>query len=219
MLEAEARDRVIVALDCGREEALALGEELKGRAQWVKIGMTLFYAEGPSIVTAFKERGFNVFLDLKVHDIPHQVRGAVRAAALTGADLITVHGLGSGPMLQAAREGAEEAAAVRGERPRVIAVTVLTSMDADALASIGVTDPVDVEASRLATLARESGLDGIVCSPRMASAWTLSSSPRACVPRARRSETRVAWPPLPRPSPPVPATWWWAVPSPRPRIP
>ena len=63
MLEAEARDRVIVALDCGREEALALGEELKGRAQWVKIGMTLFYAEGPSIVTAFKERGFKVFLE------------------------------------------------------------------------------------------------------------------------------------------------------------
>lgn len=181
MLEAEARDRVIVALDCGREEALALGEELKGRAQWVKIGMTLFYAEGPSIVTAFKERGFKVFLDLKVHDIPHQVRGAVRAAALTGADLITVHGLGSGPMLQAAREGAEEAAAVRGERPRVIAVTVLTSMDADALASIGVTDPVDVEASRLATLARESGLDGIVCSPREAEAMRALLGPDALI--------------------------------------
>ena len=76
MLNIEARDRIMVALDCDRAEALALGDALAGHARWVKIGMTLFYAEGPQIVRAFKGRGFKVFLDLKLHDIPHQVRGA-----------------------------------------------------------------------------------------------------------------------------------------------
>ena len=75
MLDAEARERVIVALDCDREEALSLADALSGHAKWLKVGMTLYYAEGPSIVQEFKERGFKVFLDLKFHDIPHQVRG------------------------------------------------------------------------------------------------------------------------------------------------
>ena len=81
MLDAEARERVIVALDCDREEALSLADALSGHAKWLKVGMTLYYAEGPSIVREFKERGFKVFLDLKFHDIPHQVRGAARSAA------------------------------------------------------------------------------------------------------------------------------------------
>ena len=137
MLEADARERIMVALDCDRERALELGDLLSGRARWVKIGMTLFYAEGPAIVRAFKERGFKVFLDLKFHDIPHQVKGAARSAALTGADLLTVHGLGAGDMLAAACEGAREAAEATGaERARVIAITVLTSMNTEALASI-----------------------------------------------------------------------------------
>lgn len=165
MLENDARDRVIVAFDCDRDRALELADSLEGHARWLKVGMTLFYAEGPSIVQEFKRRGFKVFLDLKFHDIPHQVRGAARSAALAGADLMSVHGLGSGPMLTACREGAEAAAEVRGDRPRLVAITVLTSMNQDALDSIGVASPVAQEAARLAKLAQANGIDGIVCSP------------------------------------------------------
>ena len=169
MLENDARDRVIVAIDCDRDRALELADSLEGHARWLKVGMTLFYAEGPSIVQEFKRRGFKVFLDLKFHDIPHQVRGAARSAALAGADLMSVHGLGSGPMLAACREGAEAAAEVRGDRPRLVAITVLTSMNQDALDSIGVASPVAREAARLAKLAQANGIDGIVCSPMEAS--------------------------------------------------
>ena len=165
MLENDARDRVVVAIDCDRDRALELADSLEGHARWLKVGMTLFYAEGPSIVQEFKRRGFKVFLDLKFHDIPHQVRGAARSAALAGADLMSVHGLGSGPMLTACREGAEAAAEVRGDRPRLVAITVLTSMNQDALDSIGVASPVAQEAARLAKLAQANGIDGIVCSP------------------------------------------------------
>ena len=167
MLEDVARDRVIVAIDCGRDEALALADRLAGHARWLKVGMTLFYAEGPAIVSEMRERGFKVFLDLKLHDIPHQVRGAAEAAARTGADLLTIHGLGAGAMMAAAREGVE-AAADGGERAKVIAVTVLTSMDQQALSSIGVEAPVADEADRLARLARDNGIDGVVCSPQEA---------------------------------------------------
>ena len=171
MLEQEARERIIVALDCGREEALALAQALSGHARWLKVGMTLYYAEGPSIVRAFRDLGFKVFLDLKFHDIPHQVRGAARSAALAGADLLSVHGLGSGAMLAAAREGVEQAAAeTGGERARLVAITVLTSMDERALAEVGITCPIPEEAARLAGLACANGIDGIVCSPREASA-------------------------------------------------
>ena len=167
MLEDVARDRVIVAIDCGRDEALALADRLAGHARWLKGGMTLFYAAGPAIVSEMRERGFKVFLDLKLHDIPHQVRGAAEAAARTGADLLTIHGLGAGAMMAAAREGVE-AAADGGERAKVIAVTVLTSMDQQALSSIGVEAPVADEADRLARLAKDNGIDGVVCSPQEA---------------------------------------------------
>lgn len=171
MLESEARDKIMVALDCDAERALELAHELEGRASWLKVGMTLFYSEGPKIVEAMKRLGFKVFLDLKLHDIPHQVRGAARSAALTGADLITVHGLGSSAMVAAALEGVGEAAAETGsERARVIAVTVLTSMDEAALEEIGVDRPVKEEAARLASLAGGAGADGVVCSPQEASA-------------------------------------------------
>lgn len=169
MLDAEARERVIVALDCDREEALSLADALSGHAKWLKVGMTLYYAEGPSIVREFKERGFKVFLDLKFHDIPHQVCGAARSAAGAGADLLSVHGLGAGAMLKAAREGAEEAAEATGaERAKLVAITVLTSMDEAAMEQIGLTCPITDEAARLAALAKGSGIDGVVCSPREA---------------------------------------------------
>lgn len=170
MLAQDAASRIMVALDCDASRALELADALAGKATWVKIGMTLFYAEGPAIVSAFKERGFKVFLDLKLHDIPHQVRGAAASAARTGADLITIHGLGAGPMAAAALEGVSSVALTEGDRARVIAVTVLTSMDQQALASIGVERDVASEAALLAQLACSHGADGIVCSPQEAAA-------------------------------------------------
>lgn len=181
MLEDVARDKVIIALDCGKERAFELADQLAGRAAWVKVGMTLFYAEGPDIVREFKRRGFKVFLDLKFHDIPHQVRGAAKSAALAGADLMSVHGLGSGAMLAACREGAEEAAAVLGARPELVAITVLTSMDQAALNQIGVADTPAVEADRLARLAIGNGIDGVVCSPQEARAMRSNLGPDALV--------------------------------------
>ncbi|MDY4040693.1 MAG: orotidine-5'-phosphate decarboxylase [Collinsella sp.] len=180
MVETDARERIMVALDCDRTRALELGRALSGSASWVKVGMTLFYAEGPAIVRDLKELGFKVFLDLKFHDIPHQVEGAARAAARAGADLLTAHGLGSAAMLRAARAGVEGEGS-DGARPRVIAVTILTSMDAAALASIGVTDPVEIEVGRLAELARTSGMDGIVCSPMEARGMRALLGPDALV--------------------------------------
>lgn len=165
----QASDKVIVALDCSRERAFELADMLKGKATWVKVGMTLFYAEGPSIVEAMRERGLKVFLDLKVHDIPFQVQGAVRSAACTGADIISIHGLGSSAMVAAARKGAEEAAELTGrERCRLVAISVLTSMDQEALAEIGIDAPVADEVARLAKLSFGAGSDGIVCSPQEA---------------------------------------------------
>ncbi len=113
------------------------------------MGMTLYYAEGPEIVKTFKDLGFKVFLDLKFHDIPHQVRGAARSASLAGADLLSVHGLGSGAMLAACRGCAEARVCAK-----LVAITVLTSMNQDALSEIGVESPVAEEAARLAKLAR-----------------------------------------------------------------
>lgn len=165
MLEADARDRVIVALDCDKTTALDLAGKLSGHARWLKVGMTLYYAEGPSIVNAFKRLGFKVFLDLKFYDIPHQVRGAARSASLAGADLLSVHGMGSGAMLAACREGSEEAAALRDDRAKLVAITVLTSMSQDSLTEIGIESSVADEAARLASLASANGIDGIVCSP------------------------------------------------------
>ncbi len=203
MLDAEARDRIMVALDVDRERALELGRALAGRARWVKIGMTLYYAEGPSIVRAFKEQGYRVFLDLKFHDIPHQVRGAARSAALTGADLLTVHGLGARAMLEAAVSGAADAADELGApRAQVIAITVLTSMDAAAMSEIGLTAPIADEAARLASLARQAGTDGIVCSPQEAQAMRALLGPDALIVTpgvrpagaARGDQSRVATP-------------------------
>lgn len=182
MLDAEARDRIIVAIDCGRDEALGLADALRGHAQWLKVGMTLYYAEGPAIVQEFRDRGFKVFLDLKFHDIPHQVHGAARSAALAGADLLSVHGLGAGAMLAAARDGAEEAAGVSGrDRAKLVAITVLTSMDEAALAQIGLTCPIPEEAARLASLAHDNGIDGVVCSPREAADMRALLGPHALV--------------------------------------
>lgn len=169
--EEKQSDRIIIALDCAPDEAIVLGEKLAGHARWVKIGMTLYYAVGPKIVRDFHKLGFKVFVDLKLHDIPHQVQGAARSLALAGADLFTVHASGAVDMMESAVKGARKGAAESDQNvPAVCGITVLTSMDASALESIGIgCEPLD-QVTRLAGLAKTAGLDGIVCSPREAAA-------------------------------------------------
>ena len=157
-------DRVIVALDCAKEEALELGVKLQGHAKWMKIGMTLYYAEGPAIVKAFKDMGYNVFLDLKFHDIPHQVHGAAASAIASGADMITMHAVGGTPMMEAAQEAVSES----GKDVISLAITVLTSMDEETLAQPGVNRPIVEQVKALAGCARTAGLSGVVASPQEA---------------------------------------------------
>ncbi|MBR5260279.1 MAG: orotidine-5'-phosphate decarboxylase [Eggerthellaceae bacterium] len=165
-----AKDRIIVALDCAKEEALELGDKLAGKATWVKVGMTLYYAEGPSIIKEFKDRGFKVFLDLKFHDIPHQVEGAARSATASGADMITMHTVGGVPMMQAAQRGAVAGAdSIGGEVPVTLGITVLTSMDAETLEKTGVVRELRTQVCEMAKQAREAGISGVVASPQEAS--------------------------------------------------
>ncbi|WP_165044219.1 orotidine-5'-phosphate decarboxylase [Adlercreutzia sp. ZJ138] len=164
-----ARERIIVALDCGIEEAFDLADKLQGKAVWMKVGMTLFYANGPAIVYALKERGFKVFLDLKFHDIPHQVEGAAYSAAASGADMLTMHTVGGVDMMMAAQRGAEQSAAEYGhEVPATLGITVLTSMNDAALAETGVSRSMADQVVVLAEQAKRSGISGVVASPKEA---------------------------------------------------
>jgi orotidine-5'-phosphate decarboxylase len=154
------KDRLAVALDFADErEALKLVDRLGQTCQWYKVGMELYYATGNNIIQQLRNRGFNVFLDLKLHDIPNTVAGAVRSATQAGASLLTLHAAGGAAMMTAAAE----AAATPGS-PRLLAVTVLTSMDAKELAGIGITSSPADQVLRLAKLAKKSGIDGMVCS-------------------------------------------------------
>lgn len=157
------KDRLIVALDCDKARALELADMLRGKATWMKVGMTLYYQEGPSIVSELKQRGFKVFLDLKLHDIPHQVRGAACAIAASGADMITVHAFGGVSMMEQAKEGLAEGCT--GDAPISLGVTVLTSMGEEELNRNGVPGAVEDQVANLAGLVREAGLTGVVCSP------------------------------------------------------
>ncbi|MCL2437733.1 MAG: orotidine-5'-phosphate decarboxylase [Coriobacteriia bacterium] len=163
------KDHLIIALDGSVDEALQWAGELQGHANWIKVGMTLFYQTGPSIIKEMKDLGYKVFLDLKLHDIPNQVENASAVLAGLGVDLITVHASGGRAMMASAmlgaRTGAEENAL---PVPKVIAVTVLTSMTNDTLQTIGVSDTAANQVERLIRLSREAGTDGIVCSPHEA---------------------------------------------------
>jgi orotidine-5'-phosphate decarboxylase len=155
------KDRLAVALDLPDEhEAMNLVDRLGQTCQWYKVGMELYYAAGNRIVQQLRDRGFNIFLDLKLHDIPNTVAGAVRSATHAGASLLTLHASGGGAMMSAAA-----AAAAAPGSPRLLAVTVLTSMDANELAGIGITATPADQVLRLAKLAVQSGIDGMVCSP------------------------------------------------------
>jgi orotidine-5'-phosphate decarboxylase len=161
-------DQLLIALDVeSAAEALALADALRGVAGGFKVGSRLFTSEGPSIVRALVERGDRVFLDLKFHDIPNTVAASVAAAASLGVWMVNVHASGGTRMMQAAGDAAHEAAArAGGSRPLVIAVTVLTSMNARTLAEINVGRPVLEQVLALAALAQAAGLDGVVASPQ-----------------------------------------------------
>ena len=161
-------DQLLIALDVETgARALELADALGDVAGGFKIGSRLFTLEGPEIVRAIVARGHRVFLDLKVHDIPNTVATAVSAATSLGVWMVNVHASGGTKMMQAARDAAHETAAkARTQPPIVIAVTVLTSMSAQALAEVGVNTPVLDHVSYLAGLAKSAGLDGVVASPQ-----------------------------------------------------
>ena len=164
--------RILVALDYSDPAtALALAARLDPRECGVKVGNELFVSGGPDTVRALVARGFNVFLDLKFHDIPNTVAQACAAATRLGAWMINVHAAGGRAMLRASREAVDSAATkMRVKRPLLIAVTVLTSLDDDALRETGVDSDARTQALRLARLVRECALDGVVCSAREAPA-------------------------------------------------
>jgi len=159
----EARKRLIVALDVpGAEAAEEMVRQLEGACQWFKVGLELFAAAGPAVVEALTARGVSVFLDLKFHDIPNTVAGAVRSAAGLGARMMTVHAAGGPAMLAAARAALDGVA----DPPQLLAVTVLTSMDAEQLKATGVTLSPAEQAELLARMGWEAGIRGFVCSPQ-----------------------------------------------------
>ena len=159
--------RVIVALDyADAKSALALVDRLQPSACKLKVGKELFTAAGPALVATIAQRGFDIFLDLKFHDIPNTVAQACKAAAQLGVWMINVHALGGRGMMNAAREAIEAAP----RRPNLIAVTVLTSMAEPDLREVGIDASPLAEAMKLAELAAECGLDGVVCSAHEAAA-------------------------------------------------
>ena len=141
-------------------EALALVEQLEGETRWFKVGLELYIAAGNALIAELQRRGYSIFLDLKLHDIPNTVSSAVRSAAALGVNMLTVHAAGGPAMLAAAAE----AAGLSAGGPSLLAVTVLTSMDAGQLASIGIKDSPAVQVDRLAKMALECGVPGLVCS-------------------------------------------------------
>jgi orotidine-5'-phosphate decarboxylase len=174
----DPRDRLIVALDASSlDEAEATAEHLRGTVRWFKIGSGLYTAAGPAAVRSILPHG-RIFLDLKFHDIPAQVAGAVAAATRLGVDLINVHAAGGSAMLRAAAAAVAEAAAAMGRRaPTVLGVTLLTSGDAALVEEVGLAGTPAELAVRLARLARGAGLGGVVASAQDAAAIRTACGP------------------------------------------
>lgn len=162
----KAKERLIIALDVDtKDKAIALVGRLKDNVKFFKIGLELFSSCGPEIVKKVKEAGCEVFLDLKFHDIPTTVAKASAAATGLGAYMFNVHALGGYDMMKRCAEAVKtEAERLKITRPKVIAVTVLTSMDQASLGRVGVEGTVKEEVLKLARLSKEAGLDGVVAS-------------------------------------------------------
>jgi orotidine-5'-phosphate decarboxylase len=156
---------LIIALDyASLDAALCMADRLDPARCRLKVGKELFTRSGPEVLDALHGRGFEIFLDLKFHDIPNTVAGAVQAAAEQGVWMVNVHAGGGRRMMMAARERLER----HGLSTRLIAVTVLTSMEAEDLVELGITASPAEQVERLALLAQDSGMDGVVCSAREA---------------------------------------------------
>ena len=164
----QVNEKLIVALDVDNaRKALELVDQLREVAGMFKIGSTLFTAAGPQIVKDIITSGSRVFLDLKFHDIPHQVAGAARSAAELGVSMFTVHASGGPEMMKRAAEAVTEVAERNGTpRAAILAISVLTSVDSEILSQIGVTDSAADSVMRLVKLASAAGMDGVVASPQ-----------------------------------------------------
>ena len=160
---------VIVACDFpSAEKTLSFLDRFTGRKPFVKIGMELFYAEGPAVVRAIKARGHRIFLDLKLHDIPNTVKRAMAVLSSLDVDIVNCHASGTVRMMEAAREGLTRP---DGTRPLLIAVTQLTSTDQETMESdLWIREPIGEVVMHYAENARRAGLDGVVCSPLEAGA-------------------------------------------------
>jgi orotidine-5'-phosphate decarboxylase len=175
-------ERLIVALDFpDARAALALVDRLQGATRWLKVGLELYIAAGNSLVAELKRLGYSIFLDLKLHDIPNTVASAVRAAAHLGVDMLTVQAAGGPEMLTAAVAAAAES------RLTLLAVTVLTSMDAAQLEATGVAGTPAAQVDRLAAMASACGVSGFVCSPNEVASLRkrLGSEPLLVIPGIR----------------------------------
>lgn len=170
--------KIIVALDYPTANAAAaLVEQLDPQLCRLKVGKELFTASGPAWVESLVAKGYDVFLDLKFHDIPHTVAQACKAAASLGVWMINIHAMGGRAMMTVAREALESVP----QRPKLIAVTVLTSMGANDLADLGITEAPHQLVRRLARLARNCGLDGVVCSAQEAAMLRQEQGPDFCL--------------------------------------
>jgi orotidine-5'-phosphate decarboxylase len=163
----QAAGRIMVALDYPEAAAAEkLIAELQGIPCYMKVGMQLFYAAGPSFVESLKKRGYYVFLDVKMHDIPNTVKGGANSVTKLGVDMFNVHAAGGGAMMEAALEGVDAALGSGMSKPTVIAVTQLTSTNQTTLnEQIGIAGTVEEAVLRYAKLTKASGLDGVVASP------------------------------------------------------
>lgn len=158
----DSRCQLILALDLPtREEALALLDRLDGSVQWIKVGLQLFTAYGPDFVRQVADRGHSVFLDLKLHDIPNTVAKAVQSIAALPVEMLTLHAAGGAEMIR----WAEEARAEHAPQLTLLGVTVLTSMNDQQLQEINVQAQAEAQVLHLARLARNAGIQGLVCSP------------------------------------------------------
>ena len=198
-MTARGDPRIIVALDFpDAKGALALAKRLDPKLCRVKVGKELYTAAGPSLVEKLQRSGFGVFLDLKFHDIPNTVAAACAAAAQLGVWMVNLHALGGRAMMSAARE----ALAGTGARPRLTAVTLLTSLGAAELSEVGLAGNPQEVVLRLAGLAQECGLDGVVCSAQEAAALRARFGREFCLvtpgirpaEAARNDQNRIATP-------------------------